>query len=42
VFWCGDPEGAARKVESLAIMFCRGIEKDYWRLTAPAVLDGHN
>jgi ERCC4-type nuclease len=40
VFWCGDSSGAARKVESLARMFCRGVEKDYWRLTAPAVLEG--
>jgi len=39
VFWCGDPAGAARKVESLARMFCRGVEKDFWRLTAPAVLE---
>ena len=40
VFWCGDAEGAARKVESLALMFVRGIQKDYWRLTASAVLEG--
>ena len=29
VFWCGDAEGAARQVESLAEKFVRGIEKDY-------------
>jgi len=39
VFWCADASGAARKVESLAMMFVRGIQKDYWRLTAPAVLE---
>jgi ERCC4-type nuclease len=38
VFWCGDPSGAAAKVESLARLFCRGVVKDYWRLTA--VLEG--
>ncbi|MCX7049970.1 MAG: ERCC4 domain-containing protein [Candidatus Sumerlaeota bacterium] len=32
VFWCGDPAGAARRVESLAEKFIRGIQKDYERL----------
>ena len=32
VFWCGDSEGAARKVESLVGKFARGIQKDYQRL----------
>jgi len=40
VFWCGDPAGAARKVESLARMFCRGIQKDYWRLAFIPALEG--
>lgn len=31
VFWCGDPEGTARKVEQLIWFFARGIEKD-WKL----------
>lgn len=31
VLWCGDPAGAARKVENLVEKFARGIEKD-WKL----------
>ena len=42
VFWTGDSQGAARRVESLAMMFVRGIQKDYWRLTAPAVLESES
>jgi ERCC4-type nuclease len=40
VFWCGDPAGAAAKVESLAMMFTRGIQKDYWRLAFIPALEG--
>jgi len=29
VIWCGDAKGAAERVETLARMFVRGIEKDY-------------
>ena len=42
VFWCADAAGAARRVESLAMMFVRGIQKDYWRLVAPAVLESES
>ena len=42
VFWCGDPAGAARKVESLAAMFARGIEKDFRRLAFVPALEGEN
>lgn len=33
VFWCRDAFGAARRVESLAEKFCRGIAKDAARLS---------
>lgn len=37
VFWAGDRAGAAEQVESLALMFVRGIAKDYASLTWPTV-----
>ena len=36
------PVGAARKVESLAAMFARGIEKDFRRLAFVPALKGEN
>ena len=36
------PVGAARKVESLAAMFARGIEKDFRRLAFVPALEGEN
>lgn len=36
VFWCGDAQGAARKVESLAEKFVRGLIKDYQSLVKVA------
>jgi ERCC4-type nuclease len=38
VFWCGDAAGAARRVERLARLFARGIQKDFERLTLGAGL----
>lgn len=35
VFWCGDADGAARKVESLAEKFARGIMKDFRLIAEP-------
>ena len=34
IIWCGDHAGAAERVESLARMFARGIQKDFNRLCA--------
>jgi ERCC4-type nuclease len=31
IIWCGSHLGAARKVENLARMFLRGVQKDYFR-----------
>lgn len=34
-FWCSDPEGAARQLESLVRQFIRGIEKQARLILAP-------
>jgi len=32
VYWCNDPQGAARQLESLVRQFVRGVAKDFQRL----------
>jgi ERCC4-type nuclease len=36
ILWASDAEGAARRLEGLVRQFCRGIEKDWKRLSEPA------
>jgi len=40
IFWCDDPEGAARQLEGLVRQFVRGIEKAYRALLANRAEDG--
>ena len=37
ILWCGDSDGAARRVEGLVRQFARGILKDAKRLEAEGV-----